>query len=87
MEGELNISHSDMNAAHRRGHAVLLDQSIPWLARYQDSWWVVYAGGWLRVTDELAAADINDRLRRTAGASAAEDDTACSPGRPHVDSP
>jgi len=87
MGGELVISHSDMDAAHRCGHAVTLDPSIPWLTRYQDSWWVVYAGGWLRVTDELVTADIEDRLRRTAGASGVEDDTACSPGRSHKDSP
>jgi hypothetical protein len=65
MEGDLIISHQDMDVAHRRGHAVPLDHSIPWLTRYQDSWWVVYEGGWLRITDALAAAGIEDLLRRS----------------------
>jgi hypothetical protein len=69
MGRELVVSHSDMNAAYDRGEAVPLADSISWLARYQDSWWVVYEGGWLRIIDDLVAADIDGRAtRRTADA-------------------
>jgi hypothetical protein len=53
-----------MNAAYDRGEAVPLAHSISWLTRYQDAWWVVYEGGWLRITDELTIADIDDRAAR-----------------------
>jgi hypothetical protein len=86
MEDELVVSHSDMDAAYRQGHATLLNHSIPWLTRYRDSWWVVYDGGWRRVPDELVAADIYDRLQRIAGADAAERGAPCSPGRSHEES-
>jgi len=55
MGRELNVSHSHMNAAYARGEAAPLADSISWLTRYQDSWWVVYEGGWLRITDDLGA--------------------------------
>jgi len=48
-----------MNAAYLSGRAVPLAQSVSWLVRYQDSWWVVYEHGWLRVTDDLLEADID----------------------------
>ena len=52
---ELTVSHSDMNAAFARGEAAPLADSISWLARYRDSWWVVYEDGWLRITNDLGA--------------------------------
>ncbi len=66
MESEppLFLSHAEMNAAYDRGEAVPLAPSASWLTRYQDVWWVVYEGGWLRVTDELAAADIDNCAAR-----------------------
>jgi hypothetical protein len=65
----VRITHAQMNAAYDAGEAVPLAQSVSWLARYQDAWWVVYESGWLRITDELTAADIDDRAARltTAG--------------------
>jgi hypothetical protein len=69
----LAVSHAEMNAAHEDGTAVLLAESVSWLARYQDAWWVVYEHGWLRITDDLASADLDQvsaRLRaaeETAG--------------------
>ncbi len=64
----LEITHAQMNAAHDNGDAVPFTQSIPWLVRYDDSWWVVYERGWLRITDELAAADIDQRAAQMPGA-------------------
>ena len=87
MKGELVISHSDMDAAHGCGQAVFLDRSIPWLTRYQDSWWVVCDGGWLRITDELVAADIDDRLQRTAGTGDVDIEVAVHRSQSPTDSP
>jgi hypothetical protein len=60
----LAITHAEMNAAYDTGSAVPLAHEVPWLTRYLDAWWVVYERGWLRVTDELTAADIDDRAAR-----------------------
>ena len=57
----LEISHAQMDAAHNDGEAIPFAQSVPWLVRYDGSWWVVYERGWLRVTDELTATDIDQR--------------------------
>jgi hypothetical protein len=54
------ISHSAMNTALTRSEAVSLSDAVRWLARYQDTWWVVYEAGRLRFTDELTVADIDD---------------------------
>jgi hypothetical protein len=64
-----------MDAAYSRGEAVPLGRAIPWLARYQDAWWVVYEGGWLRVTDKSTEADLDQVAARltTAEAAAARD--------------
>ncbi len=48
-----------MNTAYLSGQAVPLAQSASWLVRCQGSWWVVYEGGWLRVTEDLVEADID----------------------------
>ena len=64
------MSHWEMNAAYLSGQAVPLAQSVSWLVRYQESWWVVYEHGWLRVTDDLLKADIDvcaSRSTQTAG--------------------
>jgi hypothetical protein len=58
------MSHGEMNAAYLSGQAVPLAQSISWLVRYQGSWWVVYERGWLRVTDDLVAADMDSSASR-----------------------
>ncbi len=57
----LEISHAQMDAAHNDGEAIPFGQSVPWLVRYDSSWWVVYERGWLRITDELTATDIDQR--------------------------
>ena len=57
----LEISHAEMDAAHDNGEAIPFAQSVPWLVRYDSSWWVVYERGWLRITDELTATDIDQR--------------------------
>jgi hypothetical protein len=48
-----------MNDAYLSGQATPLAQTVSWLVRYQESWWVVYEHGWLRVTDDLVEADID----------------------------
>ena len=57
----LEISHAQMDAAHNNREAIPFAQSVPWLVRYDGSWWVVYERGWLRITDELTATDIDQR--------------------------
>ena len=52
----LEISHAQMDAAHNNGEAIPFAQFVPWLVRYDDSWWVVYERGWLRITDELTTS-------------------------------
>jgi hypothetical protein len=58
----VEISHEQMDAAHNEGEAIPFAQSVPWLVRYDGSWWVVYERGWLRITDELTATDIDQRV-------------------------
>lgn len=60
----LGITHAEMNAAYDQGTAVPLADTISWLVRYQDHWWVVYERGWLRITDTLTAADLDDTAAR-----------------------
>ena len=64
----LEITHTQMNTAHETGEAVPFSQTVPWLVRYDASWWVVYERGWLRITDELAVADIDQRAAQMPGA-------------------
>jgi hypothetical protein len=64
----LAISHVQMNAAYDRGEAVPLGASMAWLIRYLDAWWVVYERGWLRVTDNATAEDLDQAAARLADA-------------------
>jgi hypothetical protein len=59
-----------MNAAYDSGHAVPLGLAIAWLARYRGAWWVECERGWLRVTDDLAAADLDQTAARLRAADA-----------------
>jgi hypothetical protein len=73
----LAVTHAEIDAAYRSGLAVPLGQAISWLMRYRDAWWVVYERGWLRVTDELIDADLDQfAARLTATDAAAARDTA-----------
>jgi hypothetical protein len=60
----LAVTHAAMNAAYDNGQAVPLTASLTWLTRYQDSWWVVYERGWLRVTDTATAEDLDQAAAR-----------------------
>jgi hypothetical protein len=60
------VTHAQMNAAYDSGEAVPLGQSVSWLVRWCDAWWVVYEGGWLRVTDELTAEELDRAACRLA---------------------
>ena len=75
----LSISHADMNTAHADGDATPLAASISWLTRYRDAWWVVYEGGWLRITDDLTAADIESCAIRLSTQQTQEE--PCPPSR------
>jgi hypothetical protein len=66
----LVISHVEMNAAYDSGEAVPLGQAIPWIARYGGSWWVECERGWLRVTDDLTATDLDQTAARLKAAEA-----------------
>ena len=68
----LEISHARMNAAHDNGEAVPFAQTVPWLVRYDGSWWVVYENGWLRITDELTATDIDQRAAQVPDADTSD---------------
>jgi hypothetical protein len=57
----LELTHAQMNAACDRGQAVPFAQAIGWLARYRDAWWVVYEGGWLRITDTATTRNLDQR--------------------------
>ena len=69
----LAISHTQMNAAYDTGEAVPLAQSCSWLVRYHDAWWVVYEHGWLRVTDNATAEDLDQAATRLNEAEAVDD--------------
>ncbi len=65
----LEITHAQMDAAVSTGDAVPLDLAGDWLARYQDAWWVLAEAGWLRVTDQATAADIDHVAARLTEAA------------------
>jgi hypothetical protein len=69
-DGPLVVTHTAMNAAYDDGEAVPLGQSISWLVRYRAAWWVVCERGWLRITDELTAADLDRTAARLTEADA-----------------
>src|SRR5271169_604073 len=57
----LVVSHAEMNSALAAATAVAFAPAITWLTRYQDRWWIVYEHGWLCITDQITAADIDQR--------------------------
>jgi hypothetical protein len=57
----LELTHAQMNAACDTGQAAPFAQAIGWLARYRDAWWVIYEGGWLRITDTATTRDLDQR--------------------------
>jgi hypothetical protein len=66
-----------VNAAYDSGEAVPLGQSVSWLVRYRDAWWVVYERDWLRIADDTTAADLDQAAARlTQAETAAARDTA-----------
>jgi hypothetical protein len=67
----LAVTHAEMNAAYDSGEAVPLGQSLSWLVRYRDAWWVVYERGWLRIADDITAADLDQAAARLKQAEAA----------------
>jgi hypothetical protein len=73
-----------MNAAYDSGEAVPLGQSVSWLVRYRQAWWVVYERGWLRIADDITAADLDQAAARLtqAEAGAARDTGPPQPSRP-----
>jgi hypothetical protein len=62
------MTHAAMNAAFDAGAAVLLSEAVNWVVRHRDAWWVVYEHGWLRITDELVAAELDEAATRLAAA-------------------
>ena len=65
-EAGLELSHAAMNTAYREGLSTPFSLTVPWIMRYLASWWVLYERGWLRITDELTASDL-DRLAAQMG--------------------
>jgi hypothetical protein len=73
----MEASHAQMNDAARAGAAVPLGPGLPWVVRYLGAWWVEYEDGWLRVTDEHVAADLDGVAARLGEAvTVAEADEA-----------
>jgi hypothetical protein len=73
----LAVTHAEMNAAYDSAEAIPLGRSVSWLVRYRDAWWVVYEGGWLRITDDITVADLDQaaaRLRQAEAAAARDTD-------------
>jgi hypothetical protein len=66
----LELTHAQMNAAYDSGQATPLAHAVPWLVRYQQAWWVVYEKGWLRVTDQPTADDLDQRAAQMTGEDA-----------------
>lgn len=63
----LELTHAQMNAAYDTGQAVPFAQAVPWLARYQEAWWVVYERGWLRIIDRPTAESLDRRAAQMTG--------------------
>jgi hypothetical protein len=64
----VELTHAQMNAAYDKGLAAPFAQAIPWLIRCQDAWWVLYEGGWLRVTDQPTAENLDQRAAQMTDA-------------------
>jgi hypothetical protein len=62
----LKMTRAQMDAAVSSGDAIPLALSGDWLTRYRDAWWVQSEIGWLRITDEATAADIDHVAARLA---------------------
>lgn len=60
----MEISHAEMSDAVRTEAVVPLGQGLSWVVRYLDAWWVEYENGWLRVTDDDVAAELDDVAAR-----------------------
>jgi hypothetical protein len=58
-DGPLTVTYADMDAAFGRGEVAPLAEDISWIARYSGAWWVMSPRGWLRITDDLVAADLD----------------------------
>ena len=69
-EAPLSVSHAYMNTARAGGEVALLGPDVPWIVRHQDFWWVAGERAWLRVTDDLVAAELDDAAARFKAAEA-----------------
>ncbi|MFG1878029.1 hypothetical protein ACGFIV_24560 [Sphaerisporangium sp. NPDC049003] len=48
------ISHAEMNRAFDQGLVSPLGQTIAYVVRYQDTWWIHFEKGWVRSDNKLA---------------------------------
>ena len=81
------VTHAEMNAAYDSGESVPLGRSVSWLVRYRDAWWVVYERGWLRIADDITAADLDQtaaRLTQAEAAASRDTDLRSIPAPPDV---
>lgn len=77
-ERPLAISHAEIDAAIDRGEVAPLGQSLSWMVQYRDAWWVIYEHGWLRITDDFVAAELDGVAARLFAAETAQTrDTSC----------
>lgn len=60
------ISHAEMHAAYDQGQATPLGQTIAYITRYQDTWWILFEGGWIRADHDLATMLDVEAARITA---------------------
>lgn len=68
----LLLSHAAMHAAFERGEAEPVGESIGYLMRHRDAWWVLYEDGWLRLIESVVTAQLDQLYPRLAQAEAAQ---------------
>jgi hypothetical protein len=52
---EIAIGSADMDEHLARGQAVPLSQVVPFIVRYQGTWWLSTQAGWLPIASPIAA--------------------------------
>lgn len=67
----LLISHAEMDNAVEHGEARSLAESIGWITRYRDAWWVIYEDGWLRMITSVVTDQLDRLYPRLAAAEEA----------------
>ena len=65
-EGDDVIPHDQMRQHLENGTATVLDTGAGEYVRHADAWWAAAPDGWLRITDEAVAAELDSAYARLA---------------------